>query len=450
MYLQISDAIRDRIRSGDLATNSQLPSSRSLCTDLGISRTSVVTAYEQLQAEGYITSKPGSGFRVNAIGDIGPVQQSLEDVKEAKEPSTTVSKFVLDPGKADMRLFPYRQWSKSIAQVARLTPHAMVESNDKFGDPEFRKSIARYLFDWRGITASIDQIMITAGSTEALEICARILISSGDSIGLENPGYLPLRSFVSNLRINTQWLPIDDQGAMVPKNTAAKIAIITPSHQYPLGRPMTPSRRSEFINWAKKTSAWIIEDDYDSEFRYSGRPIPALSSIDHLHRSIYIGSFAKIFSVGLRLGFIVIPNCLVDRFRQELEGYTPKAAVPMQRPLSRFIDNGEFYRHIRRVRRIYSDRRDLLLAMLSRQLGDLISYDDHKAGMHLTIYLLNGMDDQKIAYIAKHKGLSVVPLSIHYKRKAAVQGLLIGFCPFNEQEIISNVQILKDVIEGTT
>ena len=443
MYLQISDAIRERIISGDLPAHNKLPSSRSLCTELGISRTSVVTAYEQLQAEGYISSKPGSGFQINPIGNIAPVQQP----SPATEPTTKVdSNASTDPAKADMRLFPYRQWSKCISRVARLTPRAMVESVDKFGDIEFRKSISRYLFDWRGITACPEQIMITAGSTEALEICARILISKGDSIGLEDPGYLPLQSFVSNMGFTTEWLKIDSQGATVPEKKTPRLLIVTPSHQYPLGRPMTPGRRTELINWAEKSSSWIIEDDYDSEFRYSGRPIPALSSFDHLNRSIYIGSFAKIFSVGLRLGFIVIPQNLIDRFRQELERYTPKAAIPMQRPLSNFIDSGEFYRHIRRVRRIYSERRDKLLSILEHDLGNLVTYDDYKAGMHLAIHLPKQIDDKQVAVQARAQGVSVVPLSVHYQNESNHSGLLIGFCPYTENEIVKNIGILKDII----
>ncbi len=228
------------------------------------------------------------------------------------------------------------------------------------------------------------------------------------------------------------------------------MVVLTPSHQFPLGGAMSPARRAEFIRWAKQANAWIIEDDYDSEFRYAGKPIPALSSFDHANRAIYIGSFSKIFSTGLRLGFLVAPPNLLDDFSQTLSRFESKTAITMQRVLSEFMDSGEFYRHIRRVRRTYAERRRTLMACLTSELGDVLSFDDYQAGMQFVAKLPSGYDDQQITKAARSKGVYVSPLSQYYAGKTQQKGLLIGFCGFTPKEIKQNIQILNGVLRQHT
>lgn len=447
IYVQISDAIRQRIIEGQFPPEFLLPSSRNLALEIGVSRTSIVAAYDQLKAEGYLVSKRGSGVRVGFITNLEIIDRDeIHTGYPTAHSAGGAKRSDKHPSFADMRLFPYRQWAKCLTRVARRNPQALVSAGDTFGDMELRKSITRYLRDWRGVNASPEQILITAGSIDALELCIRTLLLAKDSIGLENPGYLPLRNYVKQLKLKTSWMSVDGEGARIPLGKNVRVVVITPSHQFPLGGAMSPGRRTEFIAWSETSKGWIIEDDYDSEFRYAGRPIPALVSLDNLNRSIYVGSFAKIFSTGLRLGFLVIPIVLIDQFRTALRKYATKASVSMQRPLSEFMNDGEFYRHIRRVRRIYAERRELLLSCLNTELGEIISYDNHHAGMQLAVKLPEGFDDSRISEAANEKGVNVIPLSTHYHGNKGVRGLLMGFCAYQPDEIKHNVSLLKSVM----
>ena len=211
---------------------------------------------------------------------------------------------------------------------------------------------------------------------------------------------------------------------------------------------MPANRRREYQQWANAHGSWIIEDDYDSEFRYAGRPIPALASLDDSDRTIYVGTFSKVFSVSLRLAYLIMPPALIADFRQTLSRFGVKAALPCQRALADFIDNGDFYRHIRRVRRIYADRRNLLLELVEQGLSSYAVFQDHQAGMHVAIEFTSHLDDQAIALAAQSQGVQVSPLSSHYGGGATKTGLLLGFCPFDETEIRTNIEVLTSIIEA--
>ena len=453
LFVQLCDQIRDRIATGSIAQNSQLPPSRGLATDLGISRSTVVTAYEQLVAEGYIEGRAGSGFYVRELADIdypkttGTVSISTNNAADQPGPAPSSH-----PGFPDNRLFPYRQWARSLARSARLTPAALIVNKSSFGDRSLRESIARYLFDWRGLQIRPEQVMITAGSIDALETCIRTLTTPGDVVGLENPGYQPLRNIVDNQGMRIEWLAVGEDGARIPQQSkpglAPKMVVLTPSQQFPLGGAMPVNRRLEFQQWASTAEAWLIEDDYDCEFRYSGRPIPALASMDSSGRTIYIGTFSKVFSVSLRLGYLIMPQALIASFAHTLSKFGVKAALPCQRALANFVDSGDFYRHIRRVRRIYADRRRILLDQLQQKLWQYISLQDHQAGMQVTVKLAPGLDDQEIAAQARAKEIIVSPLSSHYGDGESQSGLLLGFCPYTEPEITANITSLAEIIEA--
>jgi GntR family transcriptional regulator/MocR family aminotransferase len=451
LFVQLSDQIRARIVSGQIAQRLRLPASRSLALDLAISRSTVVTAYDQLVAEGYIEGRPGSGYYVRELAGIEQPRRSTEPpAGEMSEPLATGASPLTHPGYPDNRLFPYRQWARSLARSARLAPRAMIESESPFGDAKLRQSIASYLADWRGLDIQPRQVMVTAGSVDALETCIRTLTSPGDVVGLENPGYRPLRNLVTSQGMAIEWLGVGANGAELPRAARARgstrLVVVTPSHQFPLGGAMPVSRRREYQHWANLNDAWIIEDDYDSEFRYAGRPIPALASLDDSRRTIYVGTFSKVFSVSLRLAYLIMPETLIAEFRQTLSRFGVKAALPCQRALADFIDGGEFYRHIRRVRRIYADRRRLLLELVKQRLARYASFEDHQAGMQVALRLAPGLDDHAIALQAQAVGVQVAPLSAYYGGGSAQQGLLLGFCPFDEAEIRSNIEQLAEVL----
>lgn len=455
LFVQLCDQIRQRIVSGRLARDLRLPASRNLAAELGLSRSTVVTAYEQLVAEGYIEGRPGSGYFVCRLGESDSPQargkspaNSRENEKIGTPPAFS------HPGYPDHRLFPYRPWARSIARSARLTPTALIRSTSPFGSESLRKSIAQYLSDWRGLGVQPEQVLITAGSIDALETCIRTLATGGDSVAMENPGYQPLKNIIVNQGMQIEWLRVGPRGAELPvsdpRKTTAKLAVLTPSHQFPLGGAMPPDRRLEFQQWAGETGAWIIEDDYDSEFRYAGRPIPAMASMDNSGRTIYVGTFSKVFSVSLRLGYLIMPVQLISEFATTLARFGIKAALPCQPALADFIDNGDFYRHIRRVRRIYAERRKTLLEQVQARLSEHVTHEDHHAGMHIATRLICNLDDQGIAALAAERGAPVSPLSSHYGSGAAEKGLLLGFCPYTEAEIETNIATLAGIIESMT
>jgi len=453
LFVQLCEQIRQRIVSGQIDTRLRLPASRNLAAQLAISRSTVVTAYEQLVAEGYIEGRRGSGYFVRELAGCDypghqarkPPTAELADLRRGGSALT-------HPGYPDNRLFPYRQWARSLARSARLSPQAMIVSESPFGDPHLRQSIANYLADWRGLEIQAQQVMVAAGSVDALETCIRTLTLPGDVIGLENPGYLPLRNLVKNQGMRIEWLAVGENGAELPRHSRHKppprLAVVTPSQQFPLGGAMPANRRREYQQWANTHDAWIIEDDYDSEFRYAGRPIPALASLDGFARTIYIGTFSKVFSVSLRLAYLIMPAALIPDFRQTLSRFGVKAALPCQRALADFIDSGNFYRHIRRVRRIYAERRKLLLELVEQKLSSYARFRDHQAGMQVAIELPSGINDQAIALAAQARGVQVSPLSSHYGGGGAKAGLLLGFCPFDESEIRHNMDVLTSIIEA--
>ncbi len=454
LFVQLSNEIRQRIVLGEIEQNQQLPPSRSLALELALSRSTITNAYEQLVAEGYIEGRRGSGFYTCPIGqiDLKP-DKNNSDVTKTQFSVQPELRRQNNPSSPDVRLFPYRQWAQCISRVARLNPQALISSDDPFGNIGLRQSIARFLREWRGLEAHPGQILITAGSIDALEVCVRTLAKSGAYIGLENPGYQPLRNIVLNLGMKPFWLSMREREVEVPDINSTKQApsmtVLTPSHHFPLGGAMSPLRRREFLKWAEETGSWIIEDDYDSEFRYAGSPIQALAGFDTSNRTIYIGTFSKVLSVGLRLGFLVSPPDLISRFSGTLSKFGIKAATTSQQALSEFMDRGEFYRHIRRSRRIYGERRKLMLNLLQEKLGDVLTVEDHAAGMQLMAALPEASDDEKIVERARDKGLILNSLSSHYAQGKIRKGLVLGFCGFNEIEIRDNIDILNKIIRSS-
>ena len=448
VFAQVYEAIRARIVSGALEEGARLPPSRSLAIDLGLSRSTVNAAYEQLVAEGYILGRRGAGYFVRPMGEVEFAPPPAPRPRSPPVNAGAETPPPFQPGVPDMRLFPYAQWARQVARTARTVPAALIASTDPFGDLELRAAIAEHIAEWRGVVADPRRIIVTAGSGDALEICIRTLARPGDHIGLEDPGYGQLRNFVSSLGLTPNWLDIDDAGAVLPagRGRTPGLVVLTPSHQFPLGGAMSPARRSAFLAWAAGAEAWIVEDDYDSEFRYSGRPIPAMTGLDGGQRTIYAGSFSKVFSNSLRIGYLVVPERLTDCAAQTLQSFGVKASIAPQRPLAGFMADGEFYRHLRRVRRIYNDRRRVLVEALRRDLP-AARFADHQAGMLIALRLPAHVDDRVIAREAAEAGLGPLALSAFYARPTKARGLVLGFCAFTDAEIERATPALAAVVD---
>lgn len=446
IFEQICQTIRSQVAAGALAEGTRLPPTRVYATELGVSRSTMVTAYEQLVAEGYLASTPGSGYRVCPVGEI-ELKAETRTIESAAREEEIGPPLPFQAGYPDMRLFPHGQWAKTVARVCRTDPKAMLVGASPFGSLALRRAVAQHVSDWRGIEAKAEQILITAGSGDALELCIQTLIGLGDSIALEDPGYLPLRSLVTSLGLSQLYLAIDEQGAHLPAaGRKARLVVLTPSHQFPLGGAMSPGRRLAFTRWAEEQDSWILEDDYDSEFRYAGRPIPAMAGFDKLRRTIYIGSLSKIFSNSLRLGYLVVPEPLLEAFKTRLRRFGTKASLMPQQALAEFIANGDFYRHLRRMRRVYGERRKFLLERLAKDFQAYGSFHDHQAGMQIALHLQPRFPDHRVSELARAKGVLVRPLSVYCAEPGARNGLLLGFCAFSEEEMAPALDRLIEVL----
>lgn len=447
VFEQICSAVREKIASGDLPAGAKLPPTRGFALDVGVSRSTMVNAYDQLVAEGYLEARRGSGYTVCAMG-AAPSERR-------KSPRTTIAEDAPAPrlpfsgSTPDMDLFPYRQWANAVSRVCRSRPRAMLADAPLFGNFALRTAVAEHIRDWRGVEAGPDQIVITAGAGEALELVLRTLAGPGDEVAFEDPGYPPLYAQADLLGFRSAPLALDEHGALVPQGAGPVLAVLTPSHQYPVGGAMSAPRRRDFVRWARENRRWIVEDDYDSEFRYAGRPIPALAGFDGLERTLYVASFSKIFSEGLRLGYMVLPQGLVEPFRDAVKKWGTKASYMPQEALADFMTSGEFYRHLRRVRRIYGERRNVLLdGLAAPRFAAFGQFEDYQAGMQIVFHLKPGWNDAVVADAADEVGVKVVPLSRFCVRDKTRNGLVLGFCGFDEARISAGLDILLNVLEG--
>lgn len=451
IFEQICAAFRERIRSGALREGARLPATRALAQDLGIARATVVTSYDQLVAEGYLAARRGSGYSVCAMGDVEltPLRTSVSAGDGHERPA-----MLLAAGQPDMRLFPHRAWAKCVARLCRTRPEDMLIGCGRFGHPELRQAIAAHVRDWRGIDARPEQVLVTSGATEALDICLHALAAPGSTVGVEDPGYPLIRLFAERQGRRVRDLPLDSQGAEVPDpGEETGVVVLTPSHQFPLGGAMSAGRRQAFVLWAAQRQGWIIEDDYDSEFRYAGRPIPAMASVDGQGRTVYIGSFSKIFSNSLRLGYVVAPEGQVAALSQAMRLRGARASAMPQAALAEFMLRGEFYRHLRRVRRLYAERHRHLIEHLRTEFADIGHVVDHQAGMQVVLHLAPHLSDVQITKAARQAGIGVEAMSEFCRsalvRGGACNGLVLGACLNDPEEQKAALSRLRAVISST-
>lgn len=295
------------------------------------------------------------------------------------------------------------------------------------------------------------QIIVTGGSGEALEIALRLSCNPNDRIGLEDPGYGPMRKFATEYGLLINWLRTGNEGAEIsdPESHALNAIVLTPSHQFPLGGALASGQRNKFLAYAAMNNSWIIEDDFDSEFRYGGRPIPALAALDQTGRTIYVGGFSKVFSPGIRLGYLVVPEALIPKAYNLLHDNPTRASVVPQRPLAMFMESGTYHRHIRRIRRIYGRRYAVLLAALNEFMQELGHFSRHNAGMQLAFHFSPNFEDTQAAQAAYQANLGCTPLSKYAAQNENLNGLLIGFCATPDDKITPAIRALSGILNGT-
>ncbi len=441
MFQQLYDALSQSIQNGQIKAGTQLPASRSYAQEIGVSRGTVLSAYDQLIAEGYAQSRRGAGVFATDIGVTAQEWLPQTNMRcEATPPSVSVLPF--SHGSPDMRAFPHVLWAQYVGRVARTEAAVFSELPDSFGDWPLRCAIAAHLRNWRGVSVSADQIVITAGAGDALELVLQSIAGRNPWVGLENPGFPMLANVCKALGKRPHWLSVDGQGACLPTREVA-VSVITPSCQYPLGGIMPIARRQAHLDVA----TWLVEDDFDSEFRYTGRPVPALMALDRQQKVIYLGSFSKVFSSGLRIGYLVLPDRLIAPIRDVLRQRGVRASSMPQRVLARFMDDGAFYRHVRKMRRLYRGRREAFITGLQERFDGMLTFEDHGAGMSVATHFVKPVDAVLVQKKLQAAGLTCASLASFYGGGGAKDGLLCGFCAFNEDEISRGLQQMEAALD---
>jgi GntR family transcriptional regulator/MocR family aminotransferase len=470
LQLQIYDGIRRAILEGIVAPRAQLLSSRALAADLGVSRTTTVLAYEQLLAEGYLQARRGSGtFVASALPDDLPQTIVVHPGGTPKHPPLSRRGAVLAtlpaaarrlPGPARafrlglpaLDLFPIKQWSQLVNRRLRSATLAQLDYSHPAGVRALREAIANHVCTARGTKCSADQVIVVAGAQRGLDLICNVLLDAGDEAWVEDPGYPGMRAALIACGARIRPVRVDDHGAVVERLARvaphARLGYVTPSHQFPTGVPMSLSRRLALLRWASSAGAWIVEDDYDSEFRYGSRPIPCLHGLDGDGRVIYVGTFSKALFPSLRLGFLIVPADLHDRLvavRRATDLHPPALD---QLVLADFMNAGHFDRHIRRMRGVYGERLEVLASAAKRYCAGALRIRPTHTGLH-AVADVDGMEAAAVSAQAEARGVEVMPLSEYWLgRPAGRDGLMLGFAAVRPDALNKGMERLADAIEA--
>lgn len=445
LYEQIYNQIRDDIVDGKLEVGIKLPSKRQLGSFLQVSQTTVESAYDQLAAEGFIVPIPRKGFFVQAIEELSYVQpvQPTTPLRTIKEDIA----IDFSPGHIDTEHFPFTQWRKYAKEVIDESSKDLLLLGDPHGDLELREEISQYLYHSRGVNCTPEQIIIGSGTEQLLPLIIRIL-GKDTTFAIEDPGY-PLTHYVfSHQNRKVIPIPVDSQGMDIKAlaNEQADVAYVTPSHQFPTAAVLSAPRKIALLNWASaKDNRFIIEDDYDSEFRYTGRPIPALYGMDQGQNVIYISTFSKSLMPSLRIAYTVLPHTLLNRYQDAFIHYVSTVPRLDQHILARFIQAGDFSKHLNRMRTIYKRKLQLLTNVL-KEYQPHVTYSGEETGMHITLSLQTDETEEQLVERAYDAGIRLYSLNNYRSNKKIGQpSVIIGFGGIHEKEIASSIHRLMEV-----
>ncbi|MDR3400667.1 MAG: PLP-dependent aminotransferase family protein [Pandoraea sp.] len=439
LYWQLYRRYRDAIASGKLRSGDRVPSVRSLASELNLARGTVELAYQMLTSEGYFSPRGAAGTfvspRLEHLGEPSPLKvPTTPPPMPANGQMAVGAPRPFQLGLPALDAFPRKTWARLAARHLRALDLPSMAYPESAGYGPLRHAIATYLGISRGIACTADQVFVTAGYRAGLDLVCRTLLKPGDEGWFEDPGYLFARQFLRAAGMRLTPIPVDDEGLDVSYGIQhaanARFAIVTPTHQSPTGATLSLPRRLALLDWAGQQNAWIVEDDYDSEFRYHGRPVPALKSLDHNSRVLYTGTFSKVLFPGLRLAYLVVPVAHIDRFRETASLLGGAGPISVQATVADFMEHGHFARHLRKMRALYAERRGFLVDALDHVFGDDLFVQPQAGGIHALAYLhssLAPLGDAPLANAAHSLGLAVHALSLWQLHGSPRNGLLMGF-----------------------
>jgi len=472
LYRQLYDEFRAAILSGRLKAGNKLPPTRELASELGVSRNTVMAAYDQLLSEGYVEGHVGSGTWVTSAlpeemlqsrplparatrGNPQPraISKRGERLMAALPPIRHQGAGKMLPFRCalpDLASFPFDVWTRLLAKHSRNPSHDLFGYAHVAGYPRLREAIAAYLRSARAVKCEADQVIIVPGTQVALELATQTLLDPGDTVLMEDPGYFGVRGVFIRAGVEVVPAPVDEGGvridAVKSNRDNARLVYVTPSHQFPLGVTLPLSRRLELLEWAGRAGAWIIEDDCDGEYRYAGRPLASLQGLDNENRVIYTGTFSKVLFPSLRIGYLVVPGDLAEAFISCRVMVDLQPATIPQAALADFIEEGRFTRHLRRMRNLYACRQTLLLETARAELSGLLEIQESEAGMHLVGWLPPGVNDTEAARVASAHNVLALPLSAFSMKPVPRGALMLGYTAFDEREIRAGVRRLKTAL----
>ncbi|HEV7239368.1 MAG TPA: PLP-dependent aminotransferase family protein [Thermoanaerobaculia bacterium] len=466
-YRWLYGALRTEILEGRLRPGARLPGTRDLAEQYGLSRGTIVSAFEQLKSEGYVEGSVGSGTYVSKVLPdhlLEAARASRARAATRVKPKRRISEYAarLDPfsGFDNRRarafrtdlpaldLFPTTLWTQISARRLRRLSTRFLLGCEPLGHRPLRNAVADYLTTSRGVKCEPEQVAIVSGVLEALDLVARLFLNPNDRVCIEDPGYQGAAILFEGVGAKVFAVPLDEEGMKLPRVKDARLVYITPAHQFPVGTTMTLARRLELLEWARKSGALIFEDDYDSEYRYSGRPVPALQGLDPSGQVLFFGTFSKVLFPALRLGYLVLPRDLVSYFESAIAITRRHAPLVDQAVLCDFITEGHFARHLRRMRQIYAERLSVLLESARERLAGLLDISDVEAGLQTAGWLRDGINGESAAKAAAERGVEVTPLSRYSRGAMSREGLQLGFAAVDAGEIRRGVRELAIVLEG--
>ena len=453
IYRQLHEAVLDgRLRSGE-----RLPPTRELARQLAVSRNTVALAYERLTAEGFLVGRVGAGTFVCATPPAPAVRPAASagavsprtvwrDLATTGGPPAGALRYDFRAGVPDAHRFPIEAWRRQVARQLRDLPLAEADYGDPAGDPALRTEIARHIGLARSVRVPPEQVLVTSGAQQALDLVARVLVEPGTRVAVEEPGYPPAREAFTSFGARLAGVPVDEEGVdvrAIPAGT--RLIYTTPSHQFPLGPPMSLARRTDLLAWARQADAVVIEDDYDSEFRFADRPLEPLHSLDRGDHVLYVGSFSKTMVPMLRLGFLVAPPSLLPALTTAKRLADRQTDATTQGAMARFMADGLFVRHVRRSTREYAARRALILTVLRRDFADRLEVVPATAGLHLAAWLCGDEDVPALVERAAAAGVRVEDMASYYGFGAGRPGLVIGYGGIARDRIEDGLRLLGEV-----